>query len=77
MSIWNKILLGLIAFASLGFFHAAARTVKTYQYWAGQTDKFEKRLKEVHEDIASLQTGNQDQEKPPSRQDDWRRAVAD
>ena len=47
MSIWNKILLGLIFVASLVFFHAAARTVKTYQYWAGQADEFEKKLKEV------------------------------
>ncbi len=64
MSIWNKILLGLIAFASLGFFHAAARTVKTYQYWANQTDTFEKKLTEVRQDVASLQTGNLDLKNP-------------
>ncbi len=56
MSVWNKILLVLVALASLGFFHAAARTVKTYQYWAGEADLFEKKLKERNDEIAVLQT---------------------
>ncbi len=36
MSIWNKILVGLIAVASLGFFYLAARTLKTHENWYGQ-----------------------------------------
>ena len=33
MSLWNKILLGLVALASLGFFYVAARTLKTQKSW--------------------------------------------
>jgi len=33
MSIWNKILIGLIFIASVAFFYMAARTLKTHQYW--------------------------------------------
>ena len=33
MSIWNKILIGLIFVASVAFFYMAARTLKTHQYW--------------------------------------------
>jgi len=33
MSLWNKILLGLIFVASLGFFYTAARTLKTQKSW--------------------------------------------
>lgn len=58
MSVWNKILLGLICVISLGFFHAAARTVKTYQYWANKANDFEKRLKEVNAEIVSLRTAD-------------------
>ena len=75
MSIWNKILLVLIALASLGFFHAAARTVKTYQYWADQTDQFEKKLKERNDEIVSLQTADHE-DSSRTRQDDRRSAVA-
>jgi hypothetical protein len=60
MSIWNKILLGLIAFALLGFFHAAARTVRTYQHWANKTNAFEQKLKEVNEAVVRLRTGDPD-----------------
>ncbi len=60
MSIWNKILLGLIFIASLGFFHAAARTVKTYQYWTGQVAKFESTLKQRNEQIVLLRTGDRE-----------------
>ena len=59
MSIWNKILLGLIFVASLGFFHAALRTVKTYQYWANKANDFEKKLKDVQRgDSSALRTAD-------------------
>ena len=43
MSIWNKILVGLIAVASLGFFYLAARTLKTHTYWYGKAAAAEAR----------------------------------
>jgi hypothetical protein len=58
MSIWNKILLGLIFVASLGFFHAALRTVKTYQHWANKANDFEKTLKTCNAEILSLRTAD-------------------
>jgi len=33
MSIWNKVLLGLIFVASVGLLYMGARTLKTHQYW--------------------------------------------
>src|SRR5580692_1269075 len=58
MSVWNKILLGLIFLATLGAFHAALRTLKTYDYWARQTNKFETQLKEVNATNVKLQTAD-------------------
>ncbi len=58
MSVWNKILVGLLIVASLVFFHAAARTVKTYQHWANKTNDFEKKLKEVRAEVVSLRTAD-------------------
>ncbi len=59
MSLWNKTLLGLLLVAALVFFHAAARTVKTYQHWANKTDSFEKALKERRAEVADLRTGDE------------------
>jgi hypothetical protein len=64
MSIWNKVLLGLLAIASLVFFHAAVRTVKTFDYWSKQTDKFQRRLNEVRADIVQLQTADHEHPLP-------------
>jgi hypothetical protein len=64
MSIWNKILLTLIFFASLAFFYAAARMVRTYQYWAGQTDKFEQALTDRNGQIVSLRTADHEHPLP-------------
>jgi hypothetical protein len=58
MSIWNKILVGLIGITALFFFHAAARTVKTYKYWSEQVVKFEKKLEEKRADNLSLKTAD-------------------
>ena len=35
MSIWNKILIGLIIVASLVLFYMSARMLKTQKYWSG------------------------------------------
>lgn len=53
-------MLGLIFLASLGFFYAAARTLRTYQHWVNQADKFERKLKEVKAEIASLETADRE-----------------
>ncbi|MBN2024119.1 MAG: hypothetical protein JW809_15150 [Pirellulales bacterium] len=41
MSIWNKVLVGLIILASFGFVYLAMVTLKTHQYWRGTAQKFE------------------------------------
>ena len=58
MSLWNKILLVLVFLASAVFFYTAARTVKTYQYWANLADRFEKKLNEVRAEVVSLETAD-------------------
>jgi len=58
MSIWNKILVALIGIAALAFFHAAARTVKTYKYWSEKVVAFEKKLDAVRADNISLKTAD-------------------
>jgi hypothetical protein len=58
MSVWNKILLGLVLVGVLVFFHAALRTLKTFYYWSNQAAKFEAKLKSVHEEIALLRHGD-------------------
>jgi hypothetical protein len=58
MSIWNKVLLSLIFLATLGFFHAAIRTLKTYKHWADKVEAFDKKLSDAQKDIVSLQTAD-------------------
>ncbi len=40
MSIWNKVLLGVIIVASLGMFYMAMRTLQTHAYWRGLAGQF-------------------------------------
>ncbi len=54
MSIWNKVLLGLIAAALLPFFYLAARALKTQQYWEAQAKQCEKNLKDADEQNRKL-----------------------
>jgi len=49
MSIWNKVLVGLILVASLAFFVLAARALKTHQYWQEAALKLEAELKAEQE----------------------------
>ena len=44
MSIWNKVLIGLILLASIGFFILGARALKTHQYWREQALQLEQEL---------------------------------
>jgi hypothetical protein len=64
MSIWNKVLLGLLFIASLVFFHAAILTVKTFYYWSNLANSFEGKLKQVREDIVQLRTADHDHPLP-------------
>jgi hypothetical protein len=47
MSIWNKVLVGLIGVASIALFYLAARTMKTHQYWRELAAKYEQRLEQL------------------------------
>jgi hypothetical protein len=58
MSIWNKVLLGLLAIASLVFFHAAIRTVKTFSYWSDLANRYEVKLKQVRDQNIQLRTAD-------------------
>jgi hypothetical protein len=44
MSIWNKVLIGLILLASIGFFILGARALKTHQYWQSEAERLEQEL---------------------------------
>jgi hypothetical protein len=57
MSIWNKVLVGLICVASLAFFYMAARTMKMHQYWRDLAAKHERRIEQVQKDNDSLLEG--------------------
>ncbi len=54
MSIWNKVLVGVICFACLGYFYAAARTLKTHQYWQETAKKLEKRIEQLDKENQRL-----------------------
>jgi hypothetical protein len=49
MSIWSKILIGLIAVAALPFFYLALRTLKTHQAWHGEVGKYEKAIADAEQ----------------------------
>ncbi len=51
MSIWNKVLLGLIFVTSLVFMYMAARTLKTHETWRVAATKQEDRLEQINKEI--------------------------
>lgn len=57
MSIWNKVLIGLIILASLGFFYLAMRTLKTHQNWRAKAQQLEKKIKDLQRDNRLLLKG--------------------
>jgi len=57
MSIWNKILLGLIGLASVFFFYMAARAVKTQTAWSELAEKYQRRIAQVQAENLVLQEG--------------------
>lgn len=60
MSIWNKVLIGLICVAAIGFWYLAMRTLKTHQYWRELAHKFERRIDEVKNENQVLARGTGD-----------------
>jgi hypothetical protein len=54
MSIWNKVLVGLIGVAALAFFYMAARTLKTHQYWRELARQYEAKIVQVKDDNYQL-----------------------
>jgi len=57
MSIWNKVLVGLIAVMLLPLFYFSAVALKTHQYWRSVANKIEDRLEQLPEEIESLRYG--------------------
>lgn len=64
MSIWNKILVGLIGVASVALFYMAARTMKTHQYWRELALKHERRIDQVQKDNVKLLEGTENPNDP-------------
>jgi hypothetical protein len=59
MSIWNKVLVGLVFVASAVFLFAAMRTLKTYQYWRNLTYGYEFFLEKDEEICRTLEEGGE------------------
>ena len=57
MSVWNKVLVGLVFVASLGFFYLAMRTLKTHQYWRELAQRAEARIDTLKEENQGLRDG--------------------
>ncbi len=57
MSIWNKVLVGLICLASLFFFYLAARTLKTNQNWRTEAARLEERINQLEKENERLFNG--------------------
>ena len=57
MSIWNKVLIGLIIGASLAFFYMATRTLQTHKNWRGKHQAHENRIKEFQQQNRQLVEG--------------------
>lgn len=54
MSIWNKILIGLVFVAAVAFFYLAARTLQTHKHWREKAQKFEARIIQTEEENVTL-----------------------
>ncbi len=57
MSIWNKVLIGLIIVASLAFFYMATRTLQTHKNWREKAQAHEHRIKEFQQQNRQLVRG--------------------
>jgi hypothetical protein len=68
MSIWNKVLIGLIFVASLGFFVLSARALKTHQAWRASAEKLEAAIEEKQKEIELLEYGDPEAGTPSLRE---------
>jgi hypothetical protein len=57
MSIWNKILIGLIITALLPFFYLSARMLKTQKYWSDLAEKYNAKISELQTDDKVCEEG--------------------
>ena len=57
MSIWNKVLVGLISVASLALFYLAARAMKTEQYWRELSAGLERNIAQLDDANEKLREG--------------------
>ena len=60
MSIWNKVLIGLILVISPAFFFFGVRALKTHQYWQEIASKLEPKIEEVKKENDILKDGAPD-----------------
>jgi hypothetical protein len=60
MSIWNKVLIGLIAVASVAFFYLSMRVLKTHDYWRKAYFAHEKAIQAAAEETQRLIYGDKD-----------------
>ena len=58
MSIWNKVLIGLIIAALLAFFYMSARMLKTQKYWSELAEKFNTEISKSQKEDKVLQEGD-------------------
>jgi hypothetical protein len=65
MNIWNKVLVGLIAVASIGFFYLGARTLKTDTYWRNLAAAQEARISQMAAENQELRDGVEREGQPP------------
>lgn len=61
MSIWSKVLIGLIAVATLPFFYLAARTLRTHEAWRGEVAKYQQAIAREKEQYPILLNGGPNQ----------------
>ncbi len=57
MSIWNKVLVGLIIVASIALFYLAARAMKTEQYWRDLNASLERSIAQLEDANEKLAEG--------------------
>jgi hypothetical protein len=56
MSIWNKILVGLLIAAAPVLFYTSMRMLRTYAVWQESAAKFEKRIEQCEKELAKTES---------------------
>jgi hypothetical protein len=61
MSLWNKVLIGLLLLLVLpGYLYVSARTLRTHEYWRNLATDFDKKIAEVNEETREIKEGLKD-----------------